>query len=364
MSPPSHPRWGRPIRSYSNLFNADRCALSVDSEIAGLQAMQKISRLATEGYTSAPEDLELDIDISTLESAVRLTLDSTTIRHLANPLVISGCIRLMKGVNRQRTGAASPFSYEYGYLCFKLLAATLNVCLLERWNELEELLASTDKRSPGVAHILTLMRLSDGVLNQFLILVDGGNCDEALGWSDVAVHHRREPLLSQSNISTLLDLLWDDRKLFLQALSRDDPAECGLSGLLFYLSRYVARERDFQQNQEWKSLNTQVYELALRYLLVAHQTQREATLLVTNVTTCSNRWPKTAKHLDEGDSRLIATEFIKLMSNPENSEFLMGRGPSVLLRFVPHTIDRHALGVLPAVMQCYPCHQKRVAAND
>ncbi|KDN34570.1 hypothetical protein RSAG8_12329, partial [Rhizoctonia solani AG-8 WAC10335] len=350
MSPPLHPRWGRPIQFYSGLSHADRCTLSVDRELAGLQALQKISRLATEGYMPTSEDSEHNIDISTLKSALLLTSDSATFRHLANPPAISGCIQLMKTVNSQSSGVASPFSYEYGYICFKLLVSALNSCLLKSWNVLDEVLATSDKLPKDAADAMLLVRLCEGVVRQIFVGDIGGSDGWPLGWSDSVSHCRKKPLLPKSEISMLLGLLWHDRKLFLQALAHDNPTECGLSGLFLFLSRYVARECDFQQNQAWKDINTWVYELALRYLLVAHGSQREPILYIIDLTICSNRWSNTPKHLDEDDSRMIASAFIDLMSKPKDS-FLLSRGPAVLLRFIPHSIDGRALDILPAVLR-------------
>ncbi|CAE6476550.1 unnamed protein product [Rhizoctonia solani] len=350
MSPPLHPRWGRPIQFYSGLTHADQCALSVERELAGLQALQKISRLATEGYMLTLEDSELNPDLSTLKSALLLTSDSATFRHLANPPVISGCIQLMKTINSQSSGVASPFSYEYGCVCFKLLVSALNCCLFKSWNVLDELLATSNKLPKGANNTMLLARLCKGVVRQIFVGNDERDDDWPMGWSDSVSRRRKKPLLPKSDISTLLGLLWHDRKLFLQALAQDDPTECGLSGVFLILSRYVARERDFEQNREWKDINTRVYELALRYLLVAHGSQREPILYIIDLTICTNRWPNTSKHLDEDDSRRIATAFIGLMSKPSDT-FLLSRGPAVLLRFVPHSIDGRALDMLPAILQ-------------
>ncbi|KAG8683627.1 hypothetical protein FRC11_013290, partial [Ceratobasidium sp. 423] len=97
-----HPRWGHTTDSAPSYSLESLVNVAVDKELAGLQAMEKISRLATEARTSAEADLERGIDPPTLESALLLALDPATIRYLANPPVISGCIQLSKPAANQR----------------------------------------------------------------------------------------------------------------------------------------------------------------------------------------------------------------------------------------------------------------------
>ncbi|KAG8703216.1 hypothetical protein FRC08_003004 [Ceratobasidium sp. 394] len=166
----------------------DRLDVSVDSELAGLQAMQEISQLAAE----APRDrLVGDIDISKIESALLLARDPATICHLANPLVVSGCIQLMKTTAH----IAPPFAHEYGYLCFKLLVVALNICLLERWSIAKEALALCDQFPDAAATIPFWMTLARAVDGQFDVLKAGGDCDWVLGWSTSTRHPRQTPLL-------------------------------------------------------------------------------------------------------------------------------------------------------------------------
>ncbi|KAG9084705.1 hypothetical protein FRC06_003935, partial [Ceratobasidium sp. 370] len=104
MSESSHPHWGRIVGSYITPSDMDRLDLSVDSELAGLQAVQEISQLSTE----APRIKSArDIHISTLGSALLLARNPATIRHLANPLVISGCIQLMRTIIGRPSEVAS-----------------------------------------------------------------------------------------------------------------------------------------------------------------------------------------------------------------------------------------------------------------
>ncbi|KAG8684349.1 hypothetical protein FRC08_013741 [Ceratobasidium sp. 394] len=347
MSEPSHPLWGRIIGSYIPPSDMDRLDLSVDSELAGLQAMQEISQLAAEAprATSAR-----NINISTLESALRLARDPATIRHLANPPVISGCIQLMKAVTGRRSRVASPFAYEYGYLCFKLLVAALNVCLLERWNKVEQALTMCTRYPDAAAHTPFWMKLATVVDGQFDALKAGGDCDWVLGWSVSTRHPRQTPLLLRSDVSTLLNLLWDDRKHLLLALMPYTPISSGLSGLLFLLSRFVSRERYPHNNPAWEIVKTRVYELALRYMLVVDKCQREATLRAVDANKIVDTWTDTPKHMDAQDSRLIMTAFIHTLSG-EDKRLLLTRDPYIMLRLVALATDADTQDLLPEVIR-------------
>ncbi|KAG8709217.1 hypothetical protein FRC08_018478 [Ceratobasidium sp. 394] len=348
MSKLSHPVWGRVIGSYLVPSDLEQLDLSVDSELAGLQAMQEISQLATEVPQVKSTN---DIHISTLESALLLSRDPATIRHLTNPPVISGCIRLMKTViDKSSNRVASPFAYEYGYLCFKLLVAALNICLLERWSKVEEALTLSDRFLGAAAHIPFWIILAREVDSQFDVIKAGGDCDWVLGWSASIQHLQQTPLLLRSDILGLLDLLWDGRKHLLLALVPYTPPSFGLSGLLFLLSRFVSRERNLHNNPDWKVLNARVHEIALRYLLVASEYQREAILRVVHVTKNIDTWTESPKHIDVQDSRLIMTAFIHALSGGDKS-LLLTEAPYMMLRLVSLATDAATQDLIPEVIR-------------
>ncbi|CAE6450613.1 unnamed protein product [Rhizoctonia solani] len=351
----SHPRWGRGIGTFTSPTHRNRLTLSVDLELTGLQAMGQISRLATDGHLPASINTETEIGICTLESALLLSSDPMTIRHLANPPVISGCVRLMKTVIDQRQGTVSPFSYEYGFLCFNLLVLCLNVCLLERWDQLAQPLEMGSHTPYAVAHVWTSIEVSYAVIDQFNLLKDGWDCDWVLGWSTSGGYPRQTLLLPQSDIASILRMLWDDRKLFFKFLTLHTLDVPGLSGLLFVFSRYVTQVCNSEPDRDGDILKTSVYELALRYHLVADAYQGEANLKIiyTNIVDYAT-WIQTPKHIDEEDSSLIMTTFIKRVDNNDGSDtsLLVGHHPTVLAQLVPFAIDVHSHDLLPEVLRC------------
>ncbi|CAE6479027.1 unnamed protein product, partial [Rhizoctonia solani] len=100
--------------------------------------MQTISQLGSDDNT-APA-----VALSSLETALVLAQDQATIHHLANPAVISGCIRLIQAAINQSPGVISLFSHEYGYLCFRLLSVALDTCLLREWGLIHKLRRTCD----------------------------------------------------------------------------------------------------------------------------------------------------------------------------------------------------------------------------
>ncbi|KAG8711270.1 hypothetical protein FRC11_003242 [Ceratobasidium sp. 423] len=355
MSLPWDPRWGRPVGSYAPSSDIFRISVSVDDEIAGLQAMQKISQLATEARIPGQPNPEKDTDISTLNSALRLSLDPATIRHVANPLAASGCIQLMQTITGQNPGIASVsifnLAYELGWLCFKLLVVCLDICLLDRWNNLDPLLEIADKDERTAPHGVISANLPIVVRGEFDALNPGGNRDWLLGWSVDPNRPRRTSLLSRSDISALLDLLWHDRKFFLKALTSHAPSRLpGLSGLFFLLSRYVAHEHETQQNSHRNILRNRVYELGVRYALTADKYQRPATPYILQATCVG--MPDTLKHVDLEDSRLIMTAFIQMMTISSSSDLIQSPELAHILQFIPLATDAGSQNLLPEIIQC------------
>ncbi|CAE6494812.1 unnamed protein product [Rhizoctonia solani] len=350
MSLTSHPRWGTPIGIYPSFCGLFRSDLSVDSELAGLQAMQKISQLGSEKQLPTHQDPAKRINLSTLHAALRLALDPTTVTHLEIPGVISGCTQLMKTVVGKSPGVASPFSYEYGSHCFELLIVTLNMCLMQRWGKINEARKLGDMRPEAAAYLWASVGLSFSVIDQFSILNKGGDCDWVLGWSTSAPHRRQTSLLSRSEISALLDMLWQDRKHFSTAMTRCNPAAFGLSGLLFIFSRYISHARDFEQSTGSEVLRARLFELAHRYMLSADKYQREATQCVIQANAYDDLWIKTPKHIDVEDSRSLMSLFINLFSS-KNPKSIPIRDAFMMFRLVSLATDTGSQDLLPAVLQ-------------
>ncbi|CAE6452498.1 unnamed protein product [Rhizoctonia solani] len=332
MSSILHSSWGRATGSYRPSPDLYRSVLSVDAELAGLQAIQTVSELATEAQIVTPNTLGNGISVSMLESALSLALDPATVRHLGNPPFISGCIQLMKTMVRPHSAIASPFSYEYGYLCFKLLVTALNVCLLERWKELDKALTGIDNYSQKSAQATISAKIASVVLGQLMNLYIGGDCDSVLGWFTPASKLRQSSLISQSDVSTLFDLLWADRKLLLQALCDTSPEPVNSNRVLENCSNSAC--------------------LSSRYDIIwSHKSTSEAMALIIGSNQCSRKWNDTPKHVDSEDSRTIMSAYIKQISD-DRHPLAVARDPSIAPSFVPLAMDAQTQDLLPKVMEC------------
>lgn len=71
--------------------------------------------------------------------------------------------------------------------------------------------------------------------------MDGMNCDWILGWGESDGRPHQDPLLLESDVLQLWDLLFEDRKMFLKALYYTDLP--GLSGVMFLLWQYWHLQR-------------------------------------------------------------------------------------------------------------------------
>ncbi|CAE6445977.1 unnamed protein product [Rhizoctonia solani] len=342
MFAPLHPLWGRLIETLDSAPDIIRLTVSAEEEISGQKALQKVCHQAVDATILAQEPGR-DVDIAVLDSALRLAQDPRTIRYLAHPSVISGCIRLLKTAVSQRGRSSSPFRYEYGHLCFKLLVASMNICLLERYNELDEALLACEEHDEYAADYLASVALGLVVENRFQISYNGSNSNWVSGWATSDA--QQAPLVSRSDLSTLLGLLWDDRKFIL--------ATSGLSGLLFLLSQYIFQEKNFNDSLDGEVLKGRMYELGLRYLLVAEQSQRAATLRAIDANHPEeDNWSVTPKHIDAEDSRLLMTAFIKRLSNGNDLSVFLTREPSVMLRLITTSTDPDTQDLLPGVIRC------------
>ncbi|CAE6494801.1 unnamed protein product [Rhizoctonia solani] len=344
MSIPPHPRWGHTIDSAPSYSLESLVDVAVDKELAGLLAMEMISRLATEAPTSDEAGLERDINTSTLESALLLALDPATIRHLANPPVISGCIQLLKSAAKQRKKGESPFSYEYGSLCFSIILFCFDICLLERFNMLDETLATRERTADVPVYVDTSLKLASILEDQFTILNRRADCDWIFGWSSSPSHHLYPPILPRSDISDLMNVIWDDR-WYILTVSR-------MSSLLFLLSRYVFHERVSRHNPDGEALQLKLYELALRSLFAASPSHRAISMHIVNTNEVSYKWTNTPKQIDAQDSRLIMSEYIKQLSDNSDPSFLLGNIPAMMLRLVAPVASAETQDLLPDAIRC------------
>lgn len=133
-----------------------------------------------------------------------------------------------------------PFSYEYGYLCFRIIAIALSVSLIERI-QLLDMMTDEMMDDPETELLVTLTRYASAALASVLEATeDERDSNWLLGWIKSPHHPQQSFLVQRADTSSLLHTIWEDRKAFLKALvSTYLP---GLSPVLFILWRYVSVE--------------------------------------------------------------------------------------------------------------------------
>ncbi|CAE7054168.1 unnamed protein product [Rhizoctonia solani] len=348
MSATTHSQWGRPIDVYISDCGASpneqyHNSLPFNHEIEALQAVQSITEVAG----SQGDKVWKIVDTRTLESAHNLALDTETIRHLANPQLITSCIQLMKSI--KPLGTVSPFSYENGYLSFRILVNAINVCLLQRWDRLDIALRVGKRLDSNFKAADFVSDMVDATVGEKLgSLAFGGDCDSVLGWKPARDRNRFSPLLLQSEASTLLELLWKDRKHFLRVMR--DASLPGLSGLIFVAFRLVSQMGHNNSQFIEETPQAKLYELILRYLLVAPQTQGSTLKLFLKQNIIAGPiWKNQPAFVDPLDSRMILESFTRYYSKP--TEWHSVERPLVLFVFVRASIDPQSQDLLPEVIR-------------
>ncbi|EUC55224.1 hypothetical protein RSOL_103080 [Rhizoctonia solani AG-3 Rhs1AP] len=185
------------------------------------------------------------VDLSDLEIVIRSSRSAAIYPYFATSDLVRGCIHLMSNLPLSLEERQSPFSYEYGYLCFRILIIAIGACLVDRsrgGGHFQEAMGKINT-NPETEPLLYLSRR---VMSVVLDLVDhsGGfqdsyNC--ILGWSRCSECNDEEELVARTDASTLLAMLWADSRRFSKAMFWTYSP--GISGVVYLLWRYACYER-------------------------------------------------------------------------------------------------------------------------
>ncbi|CAE6398830.1 unnamed protein product [Rhizoctonia solani] len=273
-----------------------------------------------------------------------LRFDLTTISHFANPSIASGCIKLLKVAVSRATDSdsESPLGYEYGMLCISIIISCLDLCLLERLDELEETLVIGDK-TPELPTCMTFSTIAAREIFNQLVTLSG---IEDYEWSGSANHRRCTPLLAPQDALDLMNMLWDDRWFLLM--------DFGLSSIFFALFQYISHEYHSRKNPNGTTLYNQLYELIIRSLVAANKRDQSVALRILAECGEYTDWTPTSKHTDVLDSQLIMTAFIRQISQGLDSKALNlePESPLKMLQFVALATDPGSQDLLPKVIEC------------
>ncbi|CUA68733.1 Putative serine/threonine-protein kinase/receptor R818 [Rhizoctonia solani] len=197
--------------------------LEEDIMSSAQECMQTITAISEEEDQVKSDLLASKVSREMLHSLLLLSLSGHGVIYLAQPSLVRGCIKLMKTIKVDNV--ISPFSYEYGYLCFNIAKMALGVCLVEKFNsqnitELMERIRSNYKTKDNPS-ILTELLWELFVQETATPSKGDSRCDWIFGWSDPPVDSGRwhpKLIVTESDALDLLHILCNDRKLFLKSL--------------------------------------------------------------------------------------------------------------------------------------------------
>ncbi|CAE7123663.1 unnamed protein product, partial [Rhizoctonia solani] len=147
----SHPRWGLAIEYYPKIYTRDAISAhfctSLDGNVSWrTSAIATISDICKLGQTTQANSIQRissGITLEKLKDLLELTRFPSDFTNFALPSLVEGSITLMSSLE------PTPFSYEYGYLCFRILVFSLNACLIDHGYTLEFTIERMTNAPPG-----------------------------------------------------------------------------------------------------------------------------------------------------------------------------------------------------------------------
>ncbi|CAE7232491.1 unnamed protein product [Rhizoctonia solani] len=263
--------WGRPLSQYACTYSLSsniKAKHGSDSRIIASTSSMQIGELSHRIFTPDGSNIAQQISIQTLESVLKMAEDVETYQYFLPQRLIAGCIALMQRITV--SGKSSPFSYEYGYLCFRIILFSLGTHLIYR-SEKYRIMQRDMVQSPDVEFPLVFSHhVSQVVEKEFGAAAQRLECDSILGWGS----SDDPPVASREQVKVLVEMLWDDRANLLKLLTSTYTP--GLSGLSFLLWRYIYLDAFHNGSHDAKPdipLIKRITEIHFRCMLVATSEQ-------------------------------------------------------------------------------------------
>ncbi|CUA76301.1 hypothetical protein RSOLAG22IIIB_12182 [Rhizoctonia solani] len=310
MSDSTHPHWGRIIDDYDGTYVYDpkTAREKVSHSQREMNAFhtigaEAINRLHVLGESSADPDWNDPsscVTLSMFKSLVAYTAFPCLLLKLADPFVIRGCIKLLKSITR--FGRPSPFSYEYGYLCFRILLLVLDYCFSFVTCEHETWLRNAIKPKNQLLKGGYAPMLSSAVSELIDKYMVGNSGDyykhflKPLPWTDWYT----TPLIHPQDIRTLTEIIDQDRKHFL-IFSRSNYS-LRLSALLFTTLQVMHHTPPTPEHDPFVQGFLRVYT---RNLLIAPGSPCGWGWQHDYVTQVAREHKSTGQPLDAEDSKLV-----------------------------------------------------------
>ncbi|CUA75527.1 Photosystem I P700 chlorophyll a apoprotein A2 [Rhizoctonia solani] len=211
----------------------------------GRQIIKKICSV-THVPPASPE-----ISVSDLLEVLNLSRSPAGYSLFSNSRLISGSVRLMSRLPRSQAGRHAPFSYEYGYLCFRIIILALGMSIIDRTKGYSRLLIEDMTTHLNVKPISCFSLHISRVVVDYINHATGVgrsrytyNC--VLGWLRCSDCPKMSELVSRSDASMLLRMISDDDKQFIKSMLWTYSP--GLSGVVYLLWGYVRNEQYLQDH--------------------------------------------------------------------------------------------------------------------
>ncbi|KAG8695947.1 hypothetical protein FRC11_001087, partial [Ceratobasidium sp. 423] len=249
MTDQVHPHWGQITDEYDSayvyttgvarhtLIFSSYCSHTHYADVA--ETLSKLCALGESSIEYNWKDDAHSITLSKLKTFVQhMSTFPCFLTRMNNPPLISGCIKLMKSITR--FGRSSPFSYEYGHLCFRILLVALDLSALLLSNRYESWVAELEEAQSGPLRGDHIQVLSEAVSEVIVGCVNGGTelynkFVVSLPWTDSYTG----PLITTSSIRLLAKILDEDRKHLLIFLRSNYSLR--LSTVLYIMLQHMHR---------------------------------------------------------------------------------------------------------------------------
>ncbi|CAE6469816.1 unnamed protein product [Rhizoctonia solani] len=317
MANSEYHRWGLPIQSYPKLYTRDAIAAhfqtssvltnNADWRSMAITTISDICKLVqTTRQNPSVETISARITLQMLKSVLELTRYPLEYENFALPSLVAGSAVLMSSVH------PTPFSYEYGYLCFRILVFSLNTCLINHGRNLGFTIRRMSSAPPGTHLGFFWDGAADLIAGELSPMIAEKRLTHILNPRPPQV-----PVLERSKIDMLLKLIHKDQKNFLVALMTADSLQ--LSGLMFLFYKYLEIERITRKGDEYtQKLFLPFSRIFRRYRLVFPEINHETDLtrlIYTSLPTMSDLQDKMSIDLD--DSRNIIHAYNRCMKTSQ-----------------------------------------------
>ncbi|CAE7075341.1 unnamed protein product [Rhizoctonia solani] len=277
--------WGPPLEQYTSAYGIGAARHrethgTIPRQLASAAVRRICDFSGQVGSGLSYIEVAEKVSLATLIAVMRMSHDPDTYKIFLSPGLASGCVELMATV--KEGGKTVPFSYEYGYLCFRILLFSLGACILSRSGDsnLDKTINMMKDPRYGICLISDLfsLRIAQRLVKLIPVPPQPAECDWILGWGSSATPSRHDQIVSREQARKLIDMLWEDRINFSQAMSSTFIP--GLAGLLFLNWRYICLENTSTNPNN--SLLKQTCELQWRCQLVIPTNQEDPAERITD----------------------------------------------------------------------------------